>query len=83
MADFAHINWNIVPSSFPWYPQWFEFCPYEHVLETEAGGEAAYASVEPNIKLRNDIEIKHFAEDDSQAQMDKGIYHVQYEFKHW
>jgi len=83
MADFAHLDWNIVPKSFPWYPQWFEFCPFEHVLETEWGGEAAYAAVEPNIKLRNDIEIKHFGEDDTQQQMDKGIYTVQYEFKNW
>lgn len=60
MGDFDHINWNVADHSFPWYPQWFEFCPYEHVLETEIAGEAVYAAVQPNIKLRNDMYIMHF-----------------------
>lgn len=83
MGDYDHINWNVIDPHFPWYAQWFEFCPYEHVLETEMGGFPAYAAVEPNIKLRNDIWVTWFTENDTQEQLDKGIYNVQYEFKNW
>lgn len=83
MGDFDHINWNVADHSFPWYPQWFEFCPYEHVLETEIAGEAVYAAVQPNIKLRNDMYIMHFEESDTQDILDRGIFRVQYEFKNW
>lgn len=55
LADMDHINWNVVDPHFPRWAQWFEFCPYEHVLETELDGAPAYASVQPNIKLRNDM----------------------------
>lgn len=65
MGDFDHIDWNFVPHHFPWYPHWFEFCPWERVLETELDGEAVYAAVQPNIKLRNDMEIMSFHESDT------------------
>ena len=76
MGDFDHLNWNVADHSFPWYPQWFEFCPYEHVLETEIAGEAVYAAVQPNIKLRNDMYIMHFEESDTQDILDRGIFRV-------
>lgn len=53
--DDGKVDWNIVEKEYPYYPQWFEFCPFEHVLETEINGEAVYAAVQPTIKLRNDI----------------------------
>jgi hypothetical protein len=77
------VNWDIVRKDYPWYPQWFEFCPYEHVLETELNGEAMYASAQPTIKLRNDIHIVGFTEKDTQDVLDRGIFRVQYEFKNW
>lgn len=45
MGDFDHVNWNVIQGNFPWYPQWFEFCPIEYVLETELDGEPVYAAV--------------------------------------
>ena len=85
MGHFAAgmVNWDIVKKDYPWYPQWFEFCPYEHVLETEIDGEAMYAAVQPTIKLRNDVKIMGFTEKDTQEVLDRGIFRVQYEFKNW
>lgn len=83
MADYDHLNWNVVDPHFPWYPQWFEFCPIEFVLETEMEGEPVYAAVQPNIKLRNDMHIMHYQENDTQDTLDKGIFRIQYEFKNW
>lgn len=53
--DDGKIDWNTVDKAYPFSPQWFEFCPLEHVLETEINEEPVYAAVQPNIKLRNDI----------------------------
>ena len=85
MGHFAAgmVNWDIVKKDYPWYPQWFEFCPYEHVLETEIDGNAMYAAVQPTIKLRNDVKIMGFTEKDTQEVLDRGIFRVQYEFKNW
>lgn len=83
MAEYDHINWNLADPHFPRYAQWFEFCPWEHVLETEVDGYAAYASVQPTIKLRNDIHILGFTEKDTQEVLDRGIFRPQYEFKNW
>jgi len=83
LGEYDHIDWNQAAKNFPWYPQWFEFCPYEHVLETELDGMAVYASVQPNIKLRNNIAIVPFAETDTEEIIDRGVFRVQYEFKNW
>lgn len=64
-ADYDHIDWGRVDHSFPWYPHWFEFCPYEQTLETDLNGEFVYAAVSPTIKLRNDIHIVGFQESDT------------------
>ena len=85
MGHFAagEVNWDIVKKDYPWYPQWFEFCPYEHVLETEIDGYPMYAAVQPTIKIRNDLKIMPFTDKDTPEILDRGIFRVQYEYTNW
>jgi len=43
--DIGTVNWDAVAKDYPWWPQWFEFCPFERVLESEMDGEPVYAAV--------------------------------------
>ena len=83
MGDWDHVDWWVVDHTFPWYPQWFDFCPYEQTFETELDGQPVYAAVQPNIKLRNNMEIMNYAPGETQEDLDKGIFRIQYEFKNW
>lgn len=81
--DIGTVNWDAVAKDYPWWPQWFEFCPFERVLESEMDGEPVYAAVQPTIKIRNDIHIMSFTEKDTQEILDRGIFKVEYEFRNW
>jgi len=81
--DQGTVNWDIVAKDYPWWPQWFEFCPFDHVFETELDGMPVYAAAQPTIKIRNDFKIMDFTEKDTQDMYDKGILKIQYEFRNW
>lgn len=81
--DIGTVNWDAVAKDYPWWPQWFEFCPFERVLESEMDGEPVYAAVQPTIKIRNDMHIMSFTEKDTQEVLDRGIFKVEYEFRNW
>lgn len=83
LGDFDHVNWNVASPHFPHAPQWFEWCPYEHTLETEIDGEAVFGAVTPNIKLRNEIKITGYKPTDTEEDIAKGVYYAQYEFRNW
>lgn len=81
LSDMDHLDrTQITDQTWPWWPQWFDFCPYDTILETEIGnGIATWVSpVQYDIKRWGELQFHVMTDDSTEKQIKSGKLKPEY-----